>query len=107
MFENPQIAHKNPVTPRPRKRLIVASAATDVLTNILTNRGASPPRSRKAGFKKSDVWRAISAAQKGGVTVSEMEIGHDGAIKLKFASDHSDSAGPTGNDQFDQWADRL
>ncbi|MDZ4137970.1 MAG: hypothetical protein U1D66_03710 [Erythrobacter sp.] len=103
MFENPQVAHKSPVTPRPRKRLIVASVATDVSTN----RGASPSRSRKAGFKKSDVWRAISAAQKGGVTVSEMEIGHDGAIKLKFASDHSDSAEPAGNDQFDQWADRL
>lgn len=103
MVEITPITTNAHVNPRPRKRL-VASAASPRLEIV---GGLAGTRNRKAGFKKSDVWRAISAAQKGGVTVSEMEIGKDGAIRLKFASGQPDKAISSGNDQFDKWEERL
>lgn len=103
MFQKSLANQKTLANPRPRIRPVVAAAPVDVVNK----RGATVSRIRKSGFKKSDVWRAISAAQKGGVTVSEMEIAQDGAIRLKFATDHSDGDRPVGNDQFDQWVDRL
>lgn len=103
MFEKPLANQKTLANPRPRIRPVIAAGSVDVVNK----RGAAVSRIRKSGFKKSDVWRAISAAQKGGVTVSEMEIAQDGAIRLKFATDHLESNGLVGNDEFDQWVDRL
>lgn len=78
-----------------------------VSPGIKPSTGLAVPRLRKVAFKKTDISRAISAAQKGGVTVSEMEIGQDGAIRLKFASGQPDTAISTGNGQFDEWEERL
>jgi hypothetical protein len=59
---------------------------------------------RRSSFRKSDIWRALSAAQKGGANVTAMEIGRDGSIRLSFNEAAGDAARATA---FDDWADRL
>ncbi|TXC68260.1 hypothetical protein FSZ31_11280 [Sphingorhabdus soli] len=96
-------SEKHSVSVRPRKRFIVSTSSVDARIDTII----PPARSRKASFRKSDVWRAISAAQKGGVAVSEMEIGNDGSIRLKFVGVHPDTGEQASDNEFDKWSDKL
>ena len=103
MLENIPISQNTQPNPRARRRLVVPAASP----SLKPTTDLAVSRLRRVGFKKTDISRAISAAQKGGVTVSEMEIGKDGAIRLKFANGQPGTAISPGNDQFDDWEERL
>lgn len=63
-----------------------------------------PPRRgrRRATFVKTDLTRAMEAAQRGGFQVRSIEISQDGSIRL-----YSDDSGGVPRTLFDQWEARL
>lgn len=89
----------NPPRRRPRIQPVVPFKPPNEQSGSTSRRRTSP-------FRKVDIARAISAAQKGGATVSELEIKPDGAIRLTFAigahSLEERKATP-----YEEWAEKL
>lgn len=91
------------VDPPRRSRIVAKRLKSDSAPPLGAQSRTAP---RKSSFRKSDVWRAISAAQKGGANVTCVEIGRDGSLRLLFNQPEK-SNGSQDHASFDEWADRL